>query len=178
MECQGLILQTKRNRLPITYLEKLKSKKLEKKLCIACVYAQAKFVIEFICIPYSPTGPKRQQIATMSIVGYACFITLEKCDFLFLDCIKVLLTHLFIPISLDNRLCHFYLYNVVELECLVYNSTREKVLFFYLKRSQIAIFGNFKSFFQTDHQVDLGMYLIEVTILHFHRELAFLTPSL
>ena len=70
LERQKLILQSERNRLPITYVEKLKSKNLEKKFCIPCVYAQAKFAIEFIRIPYSPTGPKRQQIATMSIVGY------------------------------------------------------------------------------------------------------------
>jgi hypothetical protein len=58
-------LQSERNQLPITYLEKLKFQKLEKKSSIACMYAQTKFVIElnFIDIPYSPTGPKRQQIS-------------------------------------------------------------------------------------------------------------------
>ena len=139
LERQELILQSEKNRLPITYLEKLKSKNLEKKFSIACMYAQAKFAIEFILIPYSPTGPKRQQIPMMSIVGYACFTTLEKCDFLFLDCTKVFLTHLFIPISRDDRLCHFYPYNVVELECLVYNSTREKVLFLIKKKPDCNI---------------------------------------
>jgi hypothetical protein len=71
----------------------------------------------------------------------------------------------------------FFPYNVVELQCLVYISTRENISFL-LKESKITIFGNFKSVFQLDHQVDLNVHLIEATVLHFPRELAFLTPSL
>ena len=84
-----------------------------------------------------------------------------------------------IPISRDNRLCHFCSYNVVEneahfvLECPLYNSIRDK----FQSLFENVVLGSLKSFFQLDHQVDISLYLTEATALRHSRELAGLTPS-
>jgi hypothetical protein len=42
---------------------------------------------------------------------------------------------------------------------------------------EIQILESLKSFFQLDRQVDISLYLMEVTALRHSKELASLTPS-
>ena len=70
-----------------------------------------------------------------------------------------------IPISRDNRLCHFYSYNVVEnethfvLESPMYNSKRVKFQSAFDK----VVLGSLKSFFQLDHKSILASISQDLT---------------
>ena len=84
-----------------------------------------------------------------------------------------------IPISRDNRLCHFCSYIVVEnevcfeLECPMYNPIWDK----FSSLFENVVLGSLKSFFQLDHQVDISLYLTEATALRHSMKLANLRPS-
>ena len=84
-----------------------------------------------------------------------------------------------IPISSNNRLWHFFSYNVVEseahimLECPLYNPIRDKFQSLFEK----IVLGNLEYLFQSE-QVDISLYLTKTTALHHSRKLASLTPPL
>ena len=80
-----------------------------------------------------------------------------------------------IPISRENKLCHFCSYNIVEseahfvLECPLYDSIRGK----FQSLFDNVVLGSLKPFFQLDHQVDISLS----RRLLFFATLAGLTPS-
>lgn len=86
-----------------------------------------------------------------------------------------------ISISRDNKLCHFCSYNAIEneahfmSECPLYNPA---ILDKFPSIFQNAILGSPKSFFQSDHEVGISLYLTEVTPLCHSKKLASLKPSL
>jgi len=77
-----------------------------------------------------------------------------------------------IPISRDTTLYHFRSYNAVKseahfvLECPKFPSLFESV-----------VLESLESFFQLDHQVDISLYLTEVTALRHSKKIAGLKPS-
>ena len=74
---------------------------------------------------------------------------------------------LIIPISRDNRLYHFCSCNAAEneahfvLECPQYNLIRYK----FPSLLKNAVLKNLESFFQSDHHVDISLYLMKATAL-------------
>ena len=79
------------------------------------------------------------------------------------------------PISRDNQLYHFCSYNVVEnethfvLNYPLYNYIRDK----FSSLFQNDVEGSLKSCFQSDHQVDITLYLTDATAIHYSREIPF-----
>ena len=86
---------------------------------------------------------------------------------------------LVIPISRDNKLCHFCSYDVVENDSLC---ARVSLYITSLDISfnhclfEKALVGSFESFFQLHHQVNISLHLTEATALGHSRELVCLTP--
>ena len=84
-----------------------------------------------------------------------------------------------IPISRDNRLCHFCSYNAVEnkaqfmFECSLYNPIRDEFPSIF----KDVVLWSLKSFFEFDHQVDISFYVTEATTLCHYMELDGLKPS-
>jgi hypothetical protein len=82
-------------------------------------------------------------------------------------------------ISSHTRLCHFCSYNAIVneahfvLECPLYNRIRDKSP----PQFKSVVSGNLKSFFQLDQQVNISLYLTEITGLRHSRELTSLKPS-
>ena len=60
------------------------------------------------------------------------------------------------------------------LKCPLHNPIRDK----FSSLFENAELRSLKSFFQLDHEVDVSLYLMEVTALYHFRELANLTPHL
>ena len=67
---------------------------------------------------------------------------------------------------MENEACFVF-------ECPLSNTIRNRFPFLYLN----VVLGSLKSFFQQNHKLDMSMYLIETSALHYSRELAFLTTS-
>ena len=84
-----------------------------------------------------------------------------------------------IPTSRDTRLCHFCSCNAVEnethfmSECLLYNPIRDK----FSSLFENVVLGSFKSFFQSNQQVNISFYIREATTLRHTRKLIGLKPS-
>ena len=84
-----------------------------------------------------------------------------------------------IPISRDNRLCHFCSNSAVEkepsfvLECALYNPIRDK----FPSLFENVVLGSLWSFFQLDHEVGISLYLMEATALRHSSELPSLKAS-
>jgi hypothetical protein len=84
-----------------------------------------------------------------------------------------------IPISRDNRPCHFCSYNAVEneahfvLECPLCNHVRDK----FPSLFENVVLENLKSFLQLNHQVDINLYLTKATALRHSRDLVDFKPS-
>ena len=70
-----------------------------------------------------------------------------------------------IPISRENRLCHYCSHNAVKneahfiLESPLYDPIRDK----FLSLFENVVLDNLKSFFQLDDQVDISLYLMKAT---------------
>ena len=79
----------------------------------------------------------------------------------------------------DTRISHYCSYNAIEnhahfvLESPLYNLFRDK----FPSLFENIILESLESFFQLDQQVDISIYLTEVTALCHSRELACLKPS-
>ena len=69
------------------------------------------------------------------------------------------------PKELCSFIWYFCSYNVIEnethfvLECPLYNPIRHN----FPSVFENVVLGNLKSFFQSDHQVDISLYLTEAT---------------
>ena len=59
------------------------------------------------------------------------------------------------------------------LECPLYNPIRDK----FSSLFESVVLGNLQYFFQSDHQVDISLYLMEVATLHHSKKLVGLKPS-
>ena len=84
-----------------------------------------------------------------------------------------------IPIFRDTILCHFFSYNAFEnevhfmLKCPLYNPIRDK----FPSLFENVVPRNLKSFFQSDQQINISLYLTEATALRHSKELNGLKPS-
>ena len=87
-----------------------------------------------------------------------------------------------IPVSRDNRLCHFFSCNVVEMRHTLCWSLLYITPFTYLKCPSMfedVVLGSLESFFHLHHQVDIKAYLMpDATALHHSKEWADLKPTL
>ena len=84
-----------------------------------------------------------------------------------------------IPICRDTRLCHFCSYGEIKnkahfmLECPIYIPITHK----FPSLSENAVLGSLKSFFQSDQQVNISLYLKEASTLRHSKKLNDLKSS-
>jgi hypothetical protein len=74
---------------------------------------------------------------------------------------------LLIPFNVIENKAHFV------LKCALHNS----IIYKFRLLFENEVLGGLKYSFELDHQVDISLYLTEVTALHHSRELAGLKPS-